>query len=109
MSRSPPGPASLTEPVDKQPAQVFIAPFGDANESRLTASGDLPRDQSQPGRRTDRTGNKPFSFSKEAYRERHCVENAFCRLKDFRRIATRYDRLARIFLASVYLAATIVW
>ena len=52
---------------------------------------------------------KPFSFSKKAYRERHRVENAFCRLKDFRRIATRYDRLARNFLASIYLVATIVW
>jgi transposase len=52
---------------------------------------------------------QPFSFSKKAYRERHRVENAFCRLKDFRRIATRYDRLARNFLASVYLVATIVW
>jgi transposase len=52
---------------------------------------------------------QPFSFSKKAYRERHRVENAFCRLKDFRRIATRYDRLARNFLASIYLAATIVW
>ena len=50
-----------------------------------------------------------FSFSKKAYRERHRVENAFCRLKDFRRIATRYDRLARNYLASVYLVATIVW
>jgi transposase len=52
---------------------------------------------------------QPFSFSKKAYRERHRIENAFCRLKDFRRIATRYDRLARNFLASIYLVATIVW
>jgi len=52
---------------------------------------------------------RPYSFSKKAYRERHRIENAFCRLKDFRRIATRYDRLARNFLASVYLVATIVW
>jgi putative transposase len=52
---------------------------------------------------------QPFRFSKKAYRERHRVENAFCRLKDFRRIATRYDRLARNFLASIYLVATIVW
>jgi putative transposase len=37
------------------------------------------------------------------------VENAICRLKDFRRIATRYDRLARNFLAAVCLVATIVW
>jgi putative transposase len=52
---------------------------------------------------------QPYSLSKKAYRERHRIENAFCRLKDFRRIATRYDRLAQNFLASVYLVATIVW
>jgi transposase len=52
---------------------------------------------------------QPFSFDKKSYRLRHRIENAFCRLKDFRRIATRYDRLARNFLASVCLVATIVW
>jgi len=52
---------------------------------------------------------QPFSFSKKLYRQRHRVENAFCRLKDFRRIATRYDRLSRNFLAAVYLVATVVW
>ena len=36
-------------------------------------------------------------------------ENSFNRLKDFRRIATRYDRLARNYLASVCLAAALVW
>jgi transposase len=52
---------------------------------------------------------KPFSFSKKAYKERHKIENAFCRLKDFRRIATRYDRLAINFAASIYLVAAVVW
>lgn len=52
---------------------------------------------------------QPFSFNKRAYKLRHRIENAFCRLKDFRRIATRYDRLARNYLASVYLIAAIVW
>jgi transposase len=52
---------------------------------------------------------QPFSFDKKAYKQRHRIENAFCRLKDFRRIATRYDRLARNFLASVCLVAAIVW
>jgi transposase len=50
-----------------------------------------------------------FSFDKTAYRARHLVENAICRLKDFRRVATRYDKLARNYLASVCLVATIVW
>ena len=52
---------------------------------------------------------QPFSFDKKSYRQRHRIENAFGRLKDFRRIATRYDRLARNFLASVCLVAAIVW
>jgi len=50
-----------------------------------------------------------FSFNKRVYKERRRIENAFSRLKDFRRIATRYDRLARNFLASVCLAAALVW
>jgi transposase len=50
-----------------------------------------------------------FRFNKKSYRQRHRIENAFCRLKDFRRIATRYDKLARNFLASICLAAAIVW
>ena len=52
---------------------------------------------------------QPFTFDKKSYKQRHRIENAFCRLKDFRRIATRYDRLARNFLASVCLVAAIVW
>jgi hypothetical protein len=39
----------------------------------------------------------------------HRIENAFYRLKDFRRIATRYGRLARNYLASICLVAAIVW
>jgi transposase len=50
-----------------------------------------------------------FSFNKNLYKLRWRVENAFNRLKDFRRIATRYDKLARNYLASVCLAAALVW
>jgi transposase len=52
---------------------------------------------------------QPFSFNRKSYKQRHRIENAFCRLKDFRRIATRYDRLARNYLASICLVAAIVW
>ena len=37
---------------------------------------------------------------KRFYRQRHKIENFFCRIKDWRRIATRYDKLARNFLAA---------
>jgi len=43
------------------------------------------------------------------YRSRHLVENAFCRLEDFRRVATRYDKLARNFLAAVALAVLLAF
>jgi transposase len=52
---------------------------------------------------------EPFSFSKRIYKLRWRIESAFNRLKDFRRIATRYDRLARNYPASVCLAAAFVW
>ena len=46
-------------------------------------------------------------FSPLLYRNRNAIERMFGRLKDFRRIATRYDRLADNFLAAVCLAATV--
>ena len=52
---------------------------------------------------------QPFRFSKRLYKLRWRIESAFNRLKDFRRIATRYDRLAGNYLASVCLVAALVW
>ena len=46
-----------------------------------------------------------FPFHPEAYKLRNAIERAFCRLKDFRAVATRYDKLARNFLAGICLAA----
>jgi transposase len=43
------------------------------------------------------------------YRQRNQVERFFCKLKHFRRIATRFDKLARNFLAAVLLASTRLW
>ena len=48
-------------------------------------------------------------FSPYLYRHRNAIERMFGRLKDFRRIATRYDRLANNFLAAVCLAATLCY
>ena len=48
-------------------------------------------------------------YDKDLYQARHLIENFFCKLKQFRAIATRYDKTARNFLAAVYLAAASVW
>ena len=51
----------------------------------------------------------PRSYDAELYKERHLIENFFARLKQYRALATRYDKTARNFLAAVYLAAAIIW
>jgi len=43
------------------------------------------------------------------YRKRHKIENMFARLKDWRRISTRYDRCADLFLSACALAATVMF
>ena len=48
-------------------------------------------------------------FDRELYKERHLIENFFCKLKQFRAIATRYDKTARNFLAAIHLAAATIW
>ena len=46
---------------------------------------------------------------KRVYRRRHKIENYFCRIKDWRRIATRFDKLARNFLAAADLVGALYW
>ena len=55
------------------------------------------------------TRKHPHAYDAEAYRARNMVERMFCRLKDFRRIATRYDKRADTFLSAVFLAAAVTW
>jgi len=89
-----------------EPAEFVLAEKGyDSAELRqqLKDQGTKPVIPNRSNRK------KRFRFDRKQYRKRHKIENAFCRLKDFRRIATRYDKLAFVFAASVYLAATIAW
>jgi len=51
----------------------------------------------------------PHAYDVIAYRRRNTVERMFCRLKDFRRIVTRYDQRADNFLSAVLLAAAVTW
>jgi len=52
---------------------------------------------------------QPRPYDTELYKARHLIENFFARLKQFRAIATRYDKRAINFLAAIYLASTIIW
>jgi transposase len=51
----------------------------------------------------------PRVYDQELYKARHLIENFFARLKQFRAIATRYDKTARNFLAAIYLVASVIW
>lgn len=55
------------------------------------------------------TRKHPHAYDPVAYRNRNAIERMFCRLKDFRRIATRYDKRADTFLSAVLLAAAVTW
>ena len=52
---------------------------------------------------------QPRAYDKELYKARHLIENFFAKLKQFRAIATRYDKRAINFLAGIYLASIIIW
>jgi transposase len=56
-----------------------------------------------------RNRKAPRWYDRHLYKARHLIENFFCRLKQFRAIATRYDKTARNFLAAVQLAAATIW
>jgi transposase len=51
----------------------------------------------------------PIPYDRILYRQRHKIENMFGRLKDWRRIHTRYDRCAHTFMSAICIAATIIF
>ena len=55
------------------------------------------------------TRRKKRRYNKALYKRRHRVENFFQRLKRYRRIATRYEKLAANFFAMVCIAAALIW
>jgi transposase len=56
--------------------------------------------------KSNRTGQ--FDFDRAMCRWRHLIENAFAKLKEFRAIATRYDKTDLSFAASIHLAAALI-
>ena len=51
----------------------------------------------------------PRDYDQYIYKARHLIENFFAKLKQFRAIATRYDKTARNFLAAIHLTAGLIW
>ncbi len=94
--------AKLLYPALPERACVMTGDKGyDSDEYRaaLKAKGITPCIPPRKGR------TMPAHFDKQLYRQRHKVENMFGKLKDWRRIHTRYDRRADTFMAAITIAA----
>ena len=51
---------------------------------------------------------QPIKIDKDVYKWRHLIENFFCKLKEFKRVAMRSDKTDTSFAAMIYLGATII-
>lgn len=88
------------------PAKTLIADRGyDSAPFRqaLSAKG------IQPCIPSSRSRKIPYAYDRALYRQRHRIENLFAKLKDWRRIATRYDRCAHTFFSAICIAAAVIF
>jgi transposase len=75
----------------------------------ITAVIPEPADQQGHRKRRGTRGGRPVSYDREDYRGRNVIERGFCRLKQWRGLATRYDKHATNYRAAVVLNAVIAW
>jgi transposase len=87
-------------------AEVLIADRGyDSNWFR-DALSELEIEPCIPGRSNRKA---PIPYNADLYKQRNRIERMFGRLKDWRRIATRYDRCAHTFMSAICIAATVIF
>ena len=93
--------------LDRMPAPSrLLADKGyDANSLRAR----LAATQTEAVIPSTRSRKTPIPYDTDAYVARNQIQRAFCRLKDWRRIATRYDKLAANFESAIAIAAVILW
>lgn len=75
----------------------------------ITAVIPEPRDQIANRKRRGRRGGRPPGYDTEAYKNRNVVERAFNVFKDWRGLASRYDKLALTYRGGVVLRAILIW
>jgi len=92
--------------IEGLPADVVIADAAydaDALRETIAAKGAIAVIPNNPSR------THKYPLNKHFYAQRHLVECCFSKLKQFRRVATRFEKTARHYLAIVTLAATVLW
>ena len=75
----------------------------------ITAVIAQPSDQAAHRKRRGRAGGRPPAFDVDAYKGRNVVERSFNAIKQWRGLATRYDKLALTYRGGVVLAAIVTW
>lgn len=88
-------------------ASHFIADKGYDSEAIRSKARDAGMNPIIPRKSNSKKANP--EFDSHLYKLRHLVENLFARLKHFRSIATRFEKLARNYKSMVYLACSIIW
>jgi transposase len=88
------------------PSHYLVADKGyDSNALRswLIERGTTPVIPSKSNRKVQ------IEHDRQIYRQRNVVERMFCRFKDWRRVATRFDRNIKTFMATIAIAAFVTW
>ena len=86
--------------------EVLVADKGYDSDGYRAALEDKGITPCIPPRKTRKVQH---SYDSTLYKVRHKVENMFGRLKDWRRVATRYDRCAHTFMSAIVIAATVIF
>ena len=100
-----PGPAR-SWPTRPTPARRSAACL---RRRRIRATIPEPADQIRGRRRRGSSGGRPPAFDPEAYKQRNTAERAFCRLRQHRAVATRYDKRDFVYRGTVDVAAIRIW
>lgn len=92
--------------IDDLPADVVMADAAydsDHIREKIAEKGAVAVIPNNPSR------TRKYPIDKHLYAQRHLIECCFSKLKQFRRVATRFEKTARNYLAIVTIAATILW
>lgn len=91
---------------DLPPAKILIADRGydSAKVRKIVSDQDIMI--CTPSKKNRK---EPIPHCEATYKKRHKIENIFAKLKDWRRIAMRYDRCAHTFKSAIYIAATVIF
>ena len=108
LSRGPDERPQGRPPRARRPAASRY-PIADQATTATGSAKHSQREASSPASRHRQSRKTPFAYDKVLYRQRHKIENMFAKLKDWRRIATRYDRCAHTFFSAICIAAAVIF